>query len=209
MRPTILQPLFADIEMLPGIGAKLSAIITTVVRPKSAQRDKAIIADLLLTLPHRLVDRRYICKINQLPVQGTVTVEVTVEEHRAAKRKGLPYRVLVSDETGTMELAYFKTYGDSLLRLLPSGQKRLVSGDIDWFNATPQMPHPDYVVPVDAADQLPLLEPIYPLTAGLSAKAMRKAIAQAMQKMPTLPEWQDAPTLPRPGGHERLQRCKF
>ncbi len=209
MRPIILQPLFADIEMLPGIGAKLSAIITTVVRPKSAQRDKAIIADLILTLPNRLVDRRYVCKINQLPVQGTVTVEVTVDEHRAAKRKGMPYRVLVSDETGTMELSYFKTYGDSLLRLLPVGQQRLISGDIDWFNATPQMPHPDYVIPVEAADQLPLLEPIYPLTSGLSPKAMRKAITLAIQKLPPLPEWQDTAWLTKmewPGFNEALRR---
>ncbi len=209
MRPIALQPLFADIEKLPGVGTKMSALIATVIRPKSAQRDFAIIADLVLTLPHRLVDRRYVCKINQLPVQGTVTVEVTIDEHRPARRKGLPYRVLVSDETGTMELSYFKTYGDSLLRLLPVGQKRLISGDIDWFNATPQMPHPDYVVPADAAGQLPLLEPIYPLTAGLSSKAMRKAIGQAMQKLPPLPEWQDPAWLAKmewPGFNEALNR---
>lgn len=209
MRPTALQPLFADIEKLPGIGAKMAALIATVVRPKSAQRDFAIVADLVLTLPNRLVDRRYICKINQLPVQGTVTVEVTVDEHRAPKRKGLPYRVLVSDETGVMELSYFKTFGDSLLRLLPVGQKRLISGDIDWFNATPQIPHPDYVIPVEAADQLPLLEPIYPLTAGLSPKAMRKAVTQAVQKLPQLPEWQDPAWLTKmewPGFNEALRR---
>ncbi len=208
MRPSALQPLFTDIEKLSGVGSKTAALLAAVVRPRFAQRPHAIVADLIFTLPIRLVDRRYMCKIVELPVQGTVTLEVSIDEHLTPSRKGLPHRVIVSDTTGTMELTFFKAYGDSIQRMLPVGQKRIISGDISWFRATPQMAHPDHVVSPEAADQLPLLEPVYPLTAGLSSKVMRKAIANAMQKLPALPEWQDASWLDKnewPGFNDALR----
>ena len=62
------------------------------------------------------------------------------------------------------------------------------------------MPHPDHVVPVEevgakgretseTAKLLPVLEPIYPLTAGLTNTSLRKAIAQSLARLPVLPEW--------------------
>ena len=57
-----------------------------------------------------------------------------------------------------------------------------------------QMPHPDHIVSVEesGATSLPLLEPVYPLTAGLTNTTLRKAIAQAFERLPALPEWIDA-----------------
>ena len=42
------------------------------------------------------------------------------------------------------------------------------------------------------AATLPAFEPVYPLTEGLSGKLLAKAIAQALERLPELPEWQDA-----------------
>ena len=53
------------------------------------------------------------------------------------------------------------------------------------------MVHPDHIALADAADGLPLIEPVYPLTAGLSPKVLRRAIGQALARLPELPEWQD------------------
>ncbi len=57
------------------------------------------------------------------------------------------------------------------------------------------MPHPDHVVAVDdtkgGTAKLPLLEPIYPLTAGLTNTSLRKSIAEALTRLPALPEWID------------------
>ena len=54
------------------------------------------------------------------------------------------------------------------------------------------MAHPDYIVAPEARGDLPLLEPVYPLTAGLSGKVLLKAARQALERVPELPEWQDA-----------------
>ena len=44
------------------------------------------------------------------------------------------------------------------------------------------MPHPDYIVAPEARDDLPMLEPVYPLTAGLSGKVLLKAAKQAVER---------------------------
>ena len=61
------------------------------------------------------------------------------------------------------------------------------------------MAHPDYIVAPEARDDLPMLEPVYPLTAGLSGKILLKAAKQAVERVPTLPEWQEAAWLKERG----------
>ena len=63
---------------------------------------------------------------------------------------------------------------------------------MEWFNGRPTMVHPDHIALLGGADSLPLVEPVYPLTAGLSGKVLRRAIGQALARLPALPEWQDA-----------------
>ena len=67
-----------------------------------------------------------------------------------------------------------------------------VSGRVESYNDKLQMAHPDYIVAPEARAELPLLEPVYPLTAGLSGKIVLKATRQALERVPELPEWQDA-----------------
>jgi ATP-dependent DNA helicase RecG len=54
------------------------------------------------------------------------------------------------------------------------------------------MSHPDYIVPPEARGDLPMLEPVYPLTAGLSGKIVQKATRQALERLREVPEWQEA-----------------
>jgi ATP-dependent DNA helicase RecG len=190
MRPDQLTTLFADITALKGVGDKVAKLFQKILgRGQMPVR----VVDLLLRPPVALVDRRYRCTINQLPEKGVVTVEVVVGQHIAPPRGkvNLPYRVEVFDDTGQMTLVYFKAFADSLKNLLPEGERRIVSGEISWFRAEAQMNHPDHVVTIDKFAELPALEPVYPLTAGLSGKTYLKAVAQALPRMPQLPEWQD------------------
>ncbi|HSG94521.1 MAG TPA: DEAD/DEAH box helicase, partial [Afifellaceae bacterium] len=46
-------------------------------------------------------------------------------------------------------------------------------------------------VPSQRADEIPELDPVYGLTAGLSARILRKIIGAALERLPALPEWQD------------------
>ena len=190
MRPDLLNPLFADVTSLKGVGDKVAKLFQKVLGKGATP---ARVVDLLLRPPVAVVDRRYRCTISQLPEQGVVTVEVTVGQHKPPPqgRSNLPYRVEVFDDTGQMTLVYFKAYADSMKSLLPEGERRIVSGDISWFRATAQMNRPDHVVTVEAFSSLPTIEPVYPLTAGLSSKAYLKAMQQALPRLSHLPEWQD------------------
>ncbi len=195
MRPDLLTPLFADLTSLKGVGDKVAKLFQKVLHRGAVP---ARVVDLLLRPPVAVVDRRYRCTISQLPEQGVVTVEVTVGQHKPPQQGSkLPYRVDVFDDTGQMTLVYFKAFSDSMKRLLPMGERRIISGEIGWFRAEAQMNHPDHVVAVDAAATLPAIEPVYPLTAGLTGKAYLKAMQQALPRLPLFPEWQDMAWLQR------------
>src|SRR5258707_13016961 len=62
-----------------------------------------------------------------------------------------------------------------------------------------QMVHPDRVVDEAGLAKLPLVEPVYPLTEGLFASQLRRAIEGAIDRLPALPEWQDPAYLAREG----------
>jgi ATP-dependent DNA helicase RecG len=51
--------------------------------------------------------------------------------------------------------------------------------------------HPDYITPERGLDALPLIEPVYAMTEGLSPKTIRKAVTQALARLPDFPEWND------------------
>ena len=67
------------------------------------------------------------------------------------------------------------------------------------------MVHPDHIALAGDAENLPLVEPVYPLTAGLSGKVLRRAIGQALARLPALPEWLD-PELARRQSFPPLRR---
>src|ERR1700761_5067760 len=184
MRPAILFPLFAEIRTLSGVGPKLEKLIARVAGPR--------LVDLVFDLPAGVVDRSYRPRLAEAQAGRIATVEVNVLEHRPNRVKAQPYRVLVSDETSLMELVFFRAHADYLAAILPVGARRVLSGRIERFKDRLQMAHPDYVVAPEEIASFPLHEPIYGLTEGLTARPMAKAVRGALEKMPTLPEWQDA-----------------
>ena len=183
-RPEILFPLFADLETLEGVGPKTARAFAAlgVERPK----------DLLFLLPHSGVDRSRRVSVRDVVPPTTVTVEVTVGLHMAPRTKGRPYRISVQDEALEFQLVFFHARGDYLQKLLPTGQKRLVSGKVEVFDGIAQMVHPDHVLRIEDAGDLPAFEPVYPLTAGVTQKLVAKAAASALARLPDLPEWIDA-----------------
>jgi ATP-dependent DNA helicase RecG len=104
----------------------------------------------------------------------------------------VPYQVYTSDETGDLTLTYFNARRDYLQKLLPIGERRYVSGTIELYDHMLQMVHPDRVVAEADLGKLPLVEPVYPLTEGLSLNQVGKAADAALARLPDLPEWQEA-----------------
>ncbi|HXD47070.1 MAG TPA: ATP-dependent DNA helicase RecG [Pseudolabrys sp.] len=188
MRPPVLNPLFAALTSLSGVGPKLEALYARLL-----DRETPRLVDLLLHLPSGTIDRRARPKLNEVEPGQVVTVMVTVEEHRPAPRHRprAPYRILVSDDTGTLTLTYFSARPDYLEKLLPPGETRYVSGTAEFYDGMLQMVHPDRVVDEKGFAALPLVEPVYPLTEGLALGNVRRAVDGALTKLPDLPEWQD------------------
>ena len=192
MRPHLLTPLFADIQDLEGIGPRLQKLLKRLLAPHMRD-DNAKIVDLLFHFPVSLIDRRARPTISQAFAGQLATIEVTVEKHNAPPRgqRRIPYRVSCSDATGQIELVFFHANAGYLEKQLPVGETRIISGKIEDYGGRLQMPHPDHILKTSELDELPLLEPVYPLTTGLSGKVARKAAAQAVARTPELPEWQN------------------
>ena len=188
MRPLVLNPLFASLISLPGVGPKLERLFARLL-----DHDPPRVIDLLFHLPSGSIDRRARPKLRDVQPGQVVTVTVKVDQHRPgpSHRSRAPYRIYTSDDTGTLTLTYFNARKDYLEKLLPEGATRYVSGTAEFYDGQLQMVHPDRVVDEQSFAALPLIEPVYSLTEGLAAGNLRRAMEGALAKLPDLPEWQD------------------
>jgi ATP-dependent DNA helicase RecG len=189
MRPNALNPLFAAITSLAGVGPKLEKLFRRLLGREDVPR----VVDVLFHMPTGAIDRRARPKLRDVVPDTVVTVAVTVDRHRPAPphRPRAPYQVYTSDETGDLVLTFFSARRDYLEKLLPVGEHRYVSGTVGLYDGMLQMVHPDRVVSEADLAKLPLIEPVYPLTEGLSLNVVRKAVDGALARLPELPEWQD------------------
>ena len=183
MRPEILFPLFADVTSLPGVGPRLAKLVERLAGPH--------VVDLCWHLPVNLIDRRYAPTVAEAREGQVATLTVTVDAHEKPPTKRSPYRVRCRDETGFITLVFFHARDDYLRRLLPEGQVRVVSGVVEDYQGGRQITHPDHVVPENEKHHVQIVEPVYPLTAGLSLKVMTRAVRGALAQAPDLPEWLD------------------
>ena len=127
------------------------------------------------------------------PEDVTLTLEVTVGKHQPPPRhnRRVPYKVQCYDETGEITLVFFHAHADYLQRTIPPGSTRFISGKVEHFSGAVQMAHPDHMLSPEEFELMPLIEPVYPLTAGLAAKTLRKAVMAAVERCPDFGEWQD------------------
>ncbi|GJE59128.1 ATP-dependent DNA helicase RecG [Methylobacterium trifolii] len=196
LRPAILDPLFAPVRGLPGVGAKMAPMIERLL---GTPERPARIVDLLFHLPHGGVARQLKGSIAEAPPGEPVTLGVTVVGHRAAQAGAgrRPHRVLVEDPTGDISLVFFGMPAARVEKMLPLGAHRYVSGRIDIWDGHRQMVHPSRIVDEDGLAALPAVEPIYGATEGLTSRAIGKLALAALERLPVLPEWQDPAWLER------------
>ena len=187
MNDDTLAPLFAPLTSLRGIGPAVAALIA-----KAAGGDRVI--DLLFHMPESYLDRsaRPTIRTAQPGTVATLTVEVVRHERPATARQ--PWRIIVRDDTGIAELVFFKFTREAQTQ---PGTKLLVSGKFDSFNGRLTIPHPDHLVPIEQADRIPAVEPVWPLTAGLWPRQIASGLLQALDLVPTFPEWHDPALLRR------------
>ena len=192
MRPETLFPLFAPIASLKGVGDRIAPLLERVAGPR--------VRDLLFLPPQDLIVRRE-AKVATLVDGAVQTLVVTIESHWTPTKPGQPWKIRAFDDTGFINLIYFKGYGAHLARSHPQGARRVVSGRVETerLGSDFQMAHPDYLWPVDRADEVPRIETVYPAVAGLPSRTVRRVIGEALSRVPDLDEWQDADWLSRQG----------
>ena len=198
MRPQILFPLFAEVSSLKGVGPKILPLVQKLAGP--------LVRDLAFLSPSGLIMRQPMTAANA--IEGQVGIfEIVIDRLFVPGKPGVPIKVRASDDTGFVHMIWFGGSTQHIDRLLPRGQKRLVSGKVERFNAEVQIVHPDIFAP-EQAGEIAAIEPVYPATAGLSSRVVRKLVQAALTHAPDLPEWQDPAWLARtrwPGWRAALE----
>jgi len=183
MRPEILFPLFQSVTALKGVGDRVAVTLERLAGDR--------VVDLIWHAPTSAIDRRPKPDIQSTIPGQVATVQVEVVTHYPSPRKNSPYRILVQDQSDEMTLVFFNARADYLKRVLPVGEQRLISGQVEEFNDQRQMVHPDHILKLSEKDQLPAFEPIYPLTYGMTSKRLRTIIGEALKLVPNVDEWMD------------------
>jgi ATP-dependent DNA helicase RecG len=200
-RPFVLDPLFQSTKAVAGVGPRMMKLFEKVAGGR--------VVDLFWLLPASVIDRRYAPKIAQATPGQVATLTVTIDEHGVPSRPSLPYRVRCHDETGVIDLIFFNVKGDYLANQLPPGEQRIVSGKLEMYNYILQMPHPDLIAPLHERASVETVEPVYPLTAGLTHKVSLKIMRGALARIPELDEWLDPAYIKQqhwPRWHEALKQ---
>jgi ATP-dependent DNA helicase RecG len=192
MRPEILYPLFAPIGALKGVGPRVAPLLERLAGPR--------VRDVLFHPPQSLVHRQR-AEVAHAVIGAPCILEVTIQSHHPPARPGQPWKIRAFDHSGVVSLIFFKGHGPHLEARHPAGSRRLVSGRAERadFGGAIEIVHPDYLISADRTQDIPLVEPVYPTTAGLPSRTLRRFAADALARAPDLPEWQDEAWLQRQG----------
>jgi ATP-dependent DNA helicase RecG len=180
MRPDILNPLFAEVEVLKGIGPALAKPLKRLGLNR--------VVDILFHLPVNWIERKKVDVLDLADAGGVVTVVVTPVDYRQAGQRS-PFRVYATDREGNyLSLTYFHNPGWAK-KQFPLGVPKVVSGRMEMYGQELQMVHPDYVLEPNEALDLPEREPVYPLSEGLTNRRLADLAGQALARTPSLGEW--------------------
>jgi len=180
MRPDILNPLFAEVEVLKGIGPALAKPLHRLGLNR--------VVDILFHLPVGWIERKKVAFLDEADVGRTITVSVTARDYRLSGGRG-PFRIFAEDQAGNyLTLTYFNNPGWGK-KQLPLGEPRIVSGRLDRYGQELQMVHPDHVLPPGEAAAIREREPVYPLSEGLTNHRLGDLAGQALARRPALGEW--------------------
>src|SRR5688500_7685676 len=180
MRPDILNPLFAEVEVLKGIGPALAKPLKRLGLER--------VVDILFHLPVNWIERKKVDVLDMADAGAVVTVVVTPVDYRQSGPRS-PFRVYATDRDGNyLSLTYFHNPGWAK-KQLPLGVPKVVSGRMEMYGQELQMVHPDYVLEPNQALDLPEREPVYPLSEGLTNRRLADLAGQALARTPTLGEW--------------------
>ena len=187
MRPDLLNPLFAEAEALKGVGPGLAKAL--------ARLDLTRAIDLAYHLPTGTIERVRAPAANASLLGRIVVLDVTPVDVRAGSGKA-PLRIYARDGADNMLTLTFFNNPAWAKKQLPLNQQRTVVGKLDAWGNEWQIVHPEVLEP-DKVSEVPLREPVYGLTEGITNKRMREFAVTALERAPDLPEWVEPSQLAR------------
>ncbi|HEU4970042.1 ATP-dependent DNA helicase RecG [Sphingomonas sp.] len=191
MRPEILNPLFAEVEALKGIGPGLKKPLERLGLARAI--------DVAFHLPTGWIDRKRVERLDMGDVGRTITIPLTAVDYRQSGSGRGPFRVHATDAGGDyVSLVYFGGNPGWARKLFPLGEQRIVSGKLESYGQELQIVHPDLVL--KPGEELPAArEPVYPLSEGLTSRRLHQLAEQAIARAPELPEWIEPSVLQQRG----------
>jgi ATP-dependent DNA helicase RecG len=182
MRPDILNPLFAEVETLKGVGPGIA-------RPLDRLGLKRL-KDLLYHFPTGWTYRKAVKIVDMADVGQNIIVTLAIASHRSGGSTRSPLRIHGVDSEGNyLTLTFFGRTGSWAKKQLPVGETRVVSGKLERYGDELQIVHPDHIAPVGDAKPVALVEPVYPLSEGITSNRLHALVLQGLERLPTLPEW--------------------
>src|SRR5215213_7412929 len=180
MRPEILNPLFAEVEVLKGVGPQVSKQLKKLGLTR--------VIDVLYHLPTGAIERVNAPAASGALLGRNVILELTPYQLRENRSGRGPMRVFASDSDGnTISLVFFNNPGWAK-RTLPLGEKRIVSGKLEAYGDEWQIIHPEVAEPGKGPAPA-IREPVYPLTEGMTNRRMGELAASGLERAPELEEW--------------------
>ena len=169
------------ITYIKGVSAQKASIIYSELGIKTGN-------DLLYFFPFRYIDKTQFYKIKELqPNSSEVQIIGRITHIKSvAQKRGTRLVATIVDETGTMELVWFR--GQKWLRdSLKVNQPYVVYGKLNHYSGNFSIAHPEMDLLEDFKAKLQSkLQPVYPSTekltnAGVSQKLMRTYIQNLIQ----------------------------
>ncbi len=179
MRPFILDPLFRPFSHLTGVGPKTFKLLEKLL-------GGGRVLDLIFHRPSNIKNFTRFESLTATPDHTPAIISVTIDKNHPPAKRGLPWRIRARDPSGFIDLVFFNAKADWLEKQLPLEKKVTLRGETESFRGGRQIIHPDFVQNDDAQSEV-----TYPLTAGVTNKALRKIILQTLRELPDFPEWQD------------------
>lgn len=169
-----------EVQFLPGVGPKRASLL-------KSELEVTTVGDLLRVYPFRYIDRSSIQRISEVRSENAfVQILGRVVSSELPGKGGKRLSVIVSDDSGQMELVFFRGIKYTYDRLKP-GSSFLFFGKPSVFNGKVNMVHPDIDNPPtgDLSSFSGVLTGVYNSTdrlrnGGVTGKVMNKLMASAL-----------------------------
>ncbi len=165
------------IDYLKGVGPNRADLLRSELGVHTYQ-------DLINLFPNRYLDRTQYYKINQLQ-RNSAEVQIigkVIGFQEVAQKKGKRLVAKFQDETGVMELVWFR--GQKWIReSIKSNVPYVIFGKINWFNGVFSMPHPEMELVSTHKNKLRTsMQPVYPSTEKFSNKGMTNKVMNTIMQ---------------------------